>query len=425
MKNKKFSLNKLFYNNRFVLVFSIVAAVFVWIISGLQFSPEDERIIEDVPVTVELSQPMQAIGLKAFGEADYRVDVTVKGKRYLVSPKALSADDIVVKANTKYVDSAGKYTLALSASAADNTAEFEITNISVAYVDIFFDVEKTAEFPIEPDLNAPNGVVPDGYYSPDPVLSQKVVKITGPETEVNKIASVVCPLTLDAPIEKSDTYLCTLTALSSAGTEPDYLTYSSRESGMTMTVYVYKIETMKAGILFNNYPPDYIKKPFAYSVTPEDAAFAVLEDKAEGMGGVFNILTVDFSQLKPGTNTFLVDEVSTETGMLFDESVKEFTVTVTVPDVEQKTLNVPSAAIRFIGNEAITPVVDSAPTITVTLVGPAESLKAITTDQIEIICDLSGISAGQGVVTDVPVSVSQKAADDCWIYGNYAINITV
>lgn len=424
MKNKKFSLNNLFYNNRFVLVFSLVAAVLVWIVSGLQYSPEDERTIENVPVTIELSQAMQDFGLKSFGDADYTVDVKVKGKRYLVSPKALSADGITVKANTKYVDSAGRYTLALSASAAENGAEFDIVSISMAYVDVFFDVEKTAEFTIETDLNAPNGVVPEGYYSSTPMLSQKTVKITGPETEVNKITGVVCSFTLDAPITETETYDCTLKAVSAAGVEPDYLVYSSTESGMTLTVPVYRVETLNAGVSFINSPVNYIKTPFTYKVSPASATFAVTENKLDGLNGIFNILTVDFNQLSPGENIFVVDSIPTESGLLLDENVKQFTVTVYVNDVVEKNISVPLSAVEFTGGDQLNPVTDGNAFVKVNVVGPSASLKNITAESITLKCDLSGYAEGEGTV-NAPVAVSVGDADDCWICGSYSVNVTV
>ncbi|MBR0121156.1 MAG: hypothetical protein IJM10_05150, partial [Clostridia bacterium] len=81
MTKSDFSVSKLFFNNKFLAAFSLAAAFIIWLGVAIVFAPEDERIINDVPVKIELSQAMRTYGLKAYGDSDYTVDVTVKGKR--------------------------------------------------------------------------------------------------------------------------------------------------------------------------------------------------------------------------------------------------------------------------------------------------------------------------------------------------------
>lgn len=113
MKNKNFSFSSLFYNNRFVMTFSLATAVVIWLIVAIQFSPQDERVVKDVPVKINMSSNIETFDLQIFGISDFKVDVTVSGKRYIVASNNLSAEDFVVTANTNYVDSAGKYSLKL------------------------------------------------------------------------------------------------------------------------------------------------------------------------------------------------------------------------------------------------------------------------------------------------------------------------
>ena len=113
MKNK-FKLNDLFNNDVFLLVFSLVAALFVWLLVVINVSPATTRVIKGVKVNIDSTIPSQ-FGLEVFGEKEFTVDVTVKGKKYQISSAALSADDITVTAQTNNVDSAGNRTLQLKA----------------------------------------------------------------------------------------------------------------------------------------------------------------------------------------------------------------------------------------------------------------------------------------------------------------------
>ena len=159
MKLSRFSLNNLFNNDKFVLFFSIVVSITIWVLVAINVSPETERVVQNVKVVVETknSVPSQ-LGLKVFGETDFYVDVTVVGKKYLVSQNALSADDISVSAVTEYVNTAGTHRLDLKAT-AKNSGEYEIVGMSKQSVEVYFDVEKTQEFSITPEIIA------DGDFS--------------------------------------------------------------------------------------------------------------------------------------------------------------------------------------------------------------------------------------------------------------------
>ena len=66
MINKKRKLSDLFYNNRFLLVFSVVAAIVIWIVVAVEFSPETKVTIKNVPIKV-LSTGAKGSTLEPFG----------------------------------------------------------------------------------------------------------------------------------------------------------------------------------------------------------------------------------------------------------------------------------------------------------------------------------------------------------------------
>ena len=49
MKLKNFNLGKLFNNNRFLLVFSLIAAVLVWLFVSVEKSTDMTRTLTNVP----------------------------------------------------------------------------------------------------------------------------------------------------------------------------------------------------------------------------------------------------------------------------------------------------------------------------------------------------------------------------------------
>lgn len=129
-ENKKLNirLSSLIRSNKFLLGFSIVAAFVLWLWVSIEKSPVIENTIVSVPVQINLEESIPSqMGLRIFGNTNYTVDVTVSGKKFIVS--SLTADDIKVVAQTNYVDSAGNKTLTLKAT-NEGSKDFDIKSLS-------------------------------------------------------------------------------------------------------------------------------------------------------------------------------------------------------------------------------------------------------------------------------------------------------
>ena len=63
-EKKRLNISDLFYNNQFVMVFSLIAALILWFIMSLTNTTERPREVGDVPISVELSTAAQEENLK-------------------------------------------------------------------------------------------------------------------------------------------------------------------------------------------------------------------------------------------------------------------------------------------------------------------------------------------------------------------------
>ena len=67
--------HKLFYNNRYLAVFSFIAAFITWIVVVMEFSPETTYKIQDVPVEINIENTTaEKLDLQPFTEKEYTVD---------------------------------------------------------------------------------------------------------------------------------------------------------------------------------------------------------------------------------------------------------------------------------------------------------------------------------------------------------------
>ena len=56
MKIKRFNLGRLFYNNKVVMLFSVIIAFIFWIILSTSASESTTKLITDIPISVSLSE---------------------------------------------------------------------------------------------------------------------------------------------------------------------------------------------------------------------------------------------------------------------------------------------------------------------------------------------------------------------------------
>lgn len=417
--NLNSKLIKLLSNNKVLLILSLMVALLIWVMVVINVSPAVTRVVQGVKVNIDTTVPSQ-FGLETFGETEFTVDVTVKGKKYLISPSALSADDIVVTAQTTNVDSAGKRTLQLKAESASGSNDYTISSISQKTVEVFFDTAKTVEMIIEPDVvTAKSGLVKDGFTTGEINLSETSVTVTGPSTEVNKIEKVVARLKLDAPLTGNKSADAELIALDDAGKDSfDYLVLST--DSVVLTIPVLQVKKAETSVTFKNAPDAYVLAPLSYKINPSSESFKISVDDYDKTTSC-SVGTVDFRQLSPTNHvfTFSADDLN----LADDSKTKDFVVNVDVSGLSQEYFTVPSTRVK-VNSDTKKQYSVSGLNKSVVVVGTDKDLESITVDMITVEVDLSDVDMREGQTVTVPAAVSLNSTN-CWIYGNYSVEITL
>lgn len=419
MTNKKGKIETLFYNDKIVLAISFIIALLIWLLVVINYSPETTRTIQGVKVNIDTTVPSQ-FGLEVFGEKDFTVDVTVKGKKYIISPASLSADDIIVTAQTANVDSAGKRTLQLKAESASGATNYSISLNSQKTIEVFFDTESTVQMVVEPEIiNDGFPIVKDGFTTGEIKLSEGSVTITGPSTEVSKVKKVVAKLALEDSLTSNKSADAELVPLDSKGNDSfSYLTMNI--SKVVLTIPVLQLKTVDTSVTFKNAPDDLVLTPLKYTVSPAREEFKISVDEYDKTAS-YSIGTIDFKTISPANHVFTF---SAENSALSDDSKTEkFVVDVDVSALSQEYFTLPAENIK-INNSSSVKYVVSGLDKSVSVIGTAKNLENITVDDIQAEVDLSELEMRPGQTVSVPVAVSVKSKN-CWIYGSYTVEVTL
>lgn len=420
--NSKLSLHNLFYNNKFVLAFSIVAAFVIWIVITVTQAPVLDREIGNVSVTIDMgdsSQPKQ-LGLQPFGVGDTRVNVTVRGKRYEVN--SLDEADIIVTADTSSVGSAGTHTLSLKATCENK--DIEIVSISQRSIDAYFDAYKEQSFTLEKDIEAPNGLVPDGYTYNEPALSSQNIVISGPATEINRIQRVVASVKIDEPLTATPAspLVASVTPETASGDAPRYVTIKGGGE-VTVSIQVLKIKELPTSISFTGAPSAYASAHLPYTVSPSTVRVAGNPDTIDSLGSLV-VGTVDFSKIGENGGSFYF-KASDISGYRVLDEVDTFTVRVTASSMGSTVLNLPAASIRLQNVPQGFQAQLAQQTLSgVTIVGTRQEIGTLSASDVTADVDLSSVAAAEGTYTvDVKISVAGKST--CWVYSTYSVTVSL
>ncbi len=414
-KKSKFSLRKLIYNDKYLIVLSVIAAVVIWIATSINLSPETTKSVT-VPVTVDFSGTLaEQLGIQYFDSTDITVDVTISCQRYLA--RDITADDISATLRTDTVTSAGYQSVQILVSTR-GTDEFSIESYYPTSVAGLYDVYQEQSFPVQ--LKYTNtDFCADGYVAGVTTLSSDEVLVGGPKTYVSQIDRVEATISLDSNLSESQLVDLAPVALDSSGKKLDYITF---ENSITANIPILKVENLSPQVNLVNAPVNVQNiVDIDYSVSKIQAG--VLES---GENAVLDIGDINFNEISPGKNEFTFD-LTQLSGVVVLDGTDEVTVTVTVPDdYETRDIRVSASNVTISPPDGYTAQAVSLPDTTITVVGSSSALENLSSSNLVLSCDLkqNGNSVTTGV-NEYVLSVSVNDAPDVWVYGSYTVRVNV
>lgn len=423
-KLSKFSLSTLINDNRILMILSLVLAFVLWVWVAIAKSPETEKVVTSVPVQINAEKTVtQKYGLEIFGDKNFTVDVSVKGKKYILD--MVDRDDIVVQADVSDVYTAGIKTLQLKISTKDNTNEFEISSSSASSIDVYFDtyeeVEKTIKHNISTNLKS---LVTDDCLAGDVSFSKETVVVSGPATEVNRIADVIANVEIDSVLEKTTSFTPELKIITKDGSLLQYSKINSETADITMTVPVLKVVTLPTAVEFKNAPSYFTSNPLSYSVYPKTVKVAVPVEALD-VTKYFVVDTIDFSEITNSYNTFNVEASSINSYKIMNPNVTSFKISINASSLQSKTVEIAPSKITLKNENADYNVaLAQNNNIAVTLIGTSQCIDSIKEENVKITVD----TANKNISDDTETLQATVVIDNgfnCWAYGTYEVKVKV
>ena len=375
------------------------------------------REIKEVPVTMDNQTSfITRMGLTIIGDESLFVDVTIEGQRLVVG--SIKPEDIAVSVDLGSVNGAGNFSLPLVAENVSGK-DFAISSISPSTVNLKFDRMVTKKFNV--DVKMEGLVVPEeGYLMEEAVVSPTQVSVTGPDTDIAKIAKCVVSVDHEGSLTKTTAFTSDIVLLDKDGNKIE-------TSGLTMdvkqaevTVPILKTVDLPVKVEFLNAPTNLDLEELEYAVSNETVTVAGPVDEIDKYSEII-LGYIDFKALDLESNfTFDVElpenfinvahtETVTVTFDWTDMVAKEFTVT------NLSLVNVPSDYDARLLTDRVTKV---------KIIGPAQVLETMTADDLVGQIDLSKRSVETGQFKTA-VTISAPSKNLVWAVGDYTAVVVI
>ena len=414
-KEKKFTIGKLFDNNKFVLILSLFLAFIIWVGFSMYGGEEQEKTIE-VPIKMDSMTVPNQFNLQQFGDySNSTVLVNIVGKKAVIG--TVNADDIKVTASTLDVNTAGKHTLPLSVT-IDSSKDFQIVNTNTLSIEVYFDTYKEVSMAVSLDLQD-EPKVPDGYQLGTITFSEDKLLAHGPSTEVSKISKILARADIADSLTKTTTYTAEIVAVDKYDNEIQNITIDKTDN-FTVTIPVFKLAKLPVSVELTNMPTGVTQDDIKISYSVSSLNVAGEASTIDEMKSVV-IGTVDFSELTNAETTFDFD-VSKIAGINVKSKVSSIKVTIDLSGYESKKINLSSSDIEIVNatDKKVTILTES---IDITAAGLTDSVDSIKASNISAVLNIDDeIESGDNQKLALTLKTSVQGV---WVVGTYEVEANV
>lgn len=415
-KKKKFLFNRIFQNSKFLFVVSVLISLSMWIYMSIGTGNDTIVTISNIPVQIELSDEAIANGLQIFNKGDITASVNVSGNRAIIG--SLGPNDIIVTAATNSIESSGNCTLSLSASKANPYEDFQInSNVTPSTVNVLVDYYRESTFDI---LDNVVYKVSEGYYA-STALSSKTIMISGPQSEVSKVAKVTASATLENTLAASTETTAEILLYDSDNNlieDTDMLNMDFTTVDASISVLPEK--SLDIVPVFNNKPDGLIITENMINIEPSSIMLAGSQGVLENLDSI-TLEPIDFSTLRNERQTFtLAIDIPPDCKNISNTSTAR--VTLDLSSMSSKTLTVERFDVQGLTSNHTAHITQKS--IDVTIYGPKEQLDRLSKDKVTAVIDTSSSSGTVGSV-QMPVTFTMSDVSGCWINGLYKANLTI
>jgi Uncharacterized protein conserved in bacteria len=433
-KTRAFINRPWFYNKKFLVTLSVICSVLMWATLAINISPVETKTISSVPITINVDTIKENFGLdfvEVISPESYKkmqLDVKVSGRKYLLTQ--LSADDFsAVASANKSISKPGSYDFTLLVTCKNPLLDVKIEqNSQQLYVKFDRFVEK--EFTVS-NVIAVGATIPEGnnLTMGTPYSNVSEVTVSGPETEVNQIDSVVVSADINKELTDGETFDGSIVFKNANGDQLNLShvsTSTNTTEAVSVTIPVRTTKEFKVGVTFKNAPLYFDESKLPLSISPSTLTIMGTPDAINNLKETYVAGEIDLSKLRKGMNSYSFT-LSLSTGLETTNKTDKIKIDIDLSKYKVISLDVNSTHSRFdivnyTGTRKVTFNTKSLDNIRI--IGPMYVVDKLAAKDIIVEADLTDKETVTGKCT-VKALISVRNNSKCWAIGSYEVEVNI
>ena len=380
-------------DRRIRLALAVLGAVIAWMVVTIIVQPGTTNMIYNVPVDYTYdSSAYTSRGLSIVSAEDKTVNLKLSGDGYTIG--GLAASDFVVYPDWSSVRDSGEKNLRLLVRGANSLLNGITVTIdgSDNTVDVVFNVVEEKTLPVTTTTNYLT--ISDGYILYSTEVSKETVTLSGPSSELDKVATCTAEVTYTGELDSSVTLETPLRFYTSGGTEVKFEYTELEESTVDVTLQVYKMATLPVNVTFINAPRGFDNSVLVYALSRQQLKVAGPAEKIDALS-TLSIGTIDLSTFSLNKTYEMPIELPSDIYLL--DNISSITVSFDCSNLETKTLNLPSSCVQVVNLPSTYQLtVETDRLMNVILCGPKGAMETLTPEQVVIEIDAEDFSVATG-----------------------------
>ena len=405
---------RLLEDSRFLMVVSVLIAIFLWGYVVVFVNNEHTTTIYDVPINMQYRQSAyQSQGLDVIEMDITTVDVSVTGPRSVTGD--LTADDIIIYPAITTIDGAGTYTFLLTSDKTSNISNFTINSYSKDSVTVRLDRLVTKEFPVEVDISSL--AVADDCMADRPTTNPSTVQITGPEYKVNTVSRVVAATITTETLSQTSVLPSDVRLYDETGNEVDTKLLSMDVKEIDITIPIMKEVILPVVVDYINVPQGFDTSLLKQTLSMHEIRLAVPASSSSSLTdivvGYIDLATLELDQ----KYTF---ELKLPAGCRSLDEVTQILAEVSSENLSQRVMNVTEIKVINDADNAIKVMTKTINNITI--IGEKEAVEGLSAGGVIGQIDAATLTAAQGQQT-VEVDFVIPSTDKAYVKGVHTVTI--
>lgn len=416
-KNSKYTISKLFRNDKFLIVFAFVISCILWFVFSQNSERETVTTVTDVPINVELSQDAVQNGFEVFSKGTETASVRISGNKITVG--SIRSDDILVTATTGSVTSSNTYPLQLTAKQNSSRTNYTIVSVDPTFVNVYIDKRRSKEFDIRDKIKYDYSIDAN-YYAGNPVYSKNRVMVSGPETEVKKIDYVAITGEISGQLKSTAEIDADIVLYDSFGDEVDSELLSLSVSTVNVSVPIMPEKEVPIKAKFSNVPLD-IDIDSLVTVEPSSISVAAPETTLKTLPEV-DLPVIDFSSIDPTKNTEFEFDVTLPSDCRNISNITKAKVKINLDGYSTKKITITDFIFKNLSSNSTAKATTT--DISVIIAGPENYVSSLASEDLTAVIDLTDKGTDFVGSTEIPVTITVNN-NSCWIIGSHTANVSV